>query len=70
MIKTLGVRSFLHGEYAARKEPLLVMRHAQPLGIWVPLANTGHLSLSEDHRRELAWLINGVDQPLQDSHGE
>lgn len=39
VIKTLGVRGFLHGGYAQRKEPVLVMRHAQPLGIWIPIVD-------------------------------
>ena len=35
-MKTIGIREFLRGGYKDLTEPIMVMSHNQPLGIWEP----------------------------------
>jgi hypothetical protein len=35
-MKTIGVREFLRGGYQQVDQPILVMSHSRPVGIWMP----------------------------------
>lgn len=41
-MKTIGVRDFLKGGYKDSTEPLLVMSHSKPVGIWRPTSEIPH----------------------------
>lgn len=43
-MKTIGVRDFLRGGYKELDEPVVVMSHSKPLGVWTPSHEEYHFS--------------------------
>lgn len=41
-MKTIGVREFIKGGYKELTEPVLVMSHSKPIGVWDPTAVMPH----------------------------
>lgn len=36
-MKLLGIKAFLRGGYREQTQPVLVVSHARPAGIWIPV---------------------------------